>query len=177
MSIWNGSNLAAMAAAITKQLAAAGVKLPVAIGPSEDALAMAPPRIVIVDGDDVARSRFTAPREQPDEGKAIWDRNLDTLLIVRGEDVRRAEELQEAVIRAMDALWSRNVYTLGQERRKGGGQSEEGFTLEMPLTLRWPVFEQAWIQDAPIEGWEADGFVEAPEPAPPAPELIVEQEA
>lgn len=169
-ALWKGSNLEALALELSRELARRGLKIPCSIGPAEDARAMAPPKVVIVDGAGTEET-YEEPSIQPDHGVAIWESLSRLTIIVRGEDVRRAENIRDALFAAMHTVFSNNGARPLRARRRGGNQNEQGFTIEALVEVRVPILLEEFIQDAPVDTVSADGFVTSGAPGD-TPELV-----
>jgi len=169
-ALWRGSNLEALALELSRELARRGLKVPCSIGPAEDARQGAPPKVVIVDGSGNEET-YEEPAIQPEDGVAIWDSLPRLTIVIRGEDVRRAENIRDALFAAMHTAFSNNGARPVRGRRRGGNQSEQGFTIEALVEFRVPIYLEAYIEDAPIDTVTAEGYVTSGAPGD-TPELI-----
>ncbi len=172
--IWRGSDLERLVALVNAGLAEHGIKKVVCgIGPAADAAAFAPPAITWVDGDDNEES-YDEPDDQPEEGHAIWDALQRIQVVIRGANVREADALRETLFGILYDAYSNKATRPLRARRRGGGQNEEGFTIEAIVQVRWQLLRERWIQDVELTGVDATGLLTGH--AGSDPETITTQE-
>lgn len=157
-ALWKGSNLEALALELSRELSRRGLKVPCGIGPAEDARHGAPPKVVIVDGGGTEET-YEEPAIQPDHGVAIWESLSRLTIVVRGEDVRRAENIRDALFAAMHTAFSNNGARPLRARRQGGNHNEQGFTIVVAVEFRVPILLEEFIPDAPVDTVTSEGTV------------------
>ncbi|WP_437591494.1 hypothetical protein [Sorangium sp. So ce1000] len=157
-ALWKGSNLEALVLDLNKELARQGVKVLCTIGPAEDARQGAPPKLVFIDGGG-AEEAYEEPTIQPEHAVAIWDSLPRLTVVVRGEDVRRAERLRDALFAAFHTTFSNHGVKPLRGRRSGGNQNEQGFTITVTIEFRVPIYLEEFLPDAPIDTVTSEGTV------------------